>query len=161
MANFAFLPVMPYSEAVYRRGTKSLKEKATQTFLKGALLVNDANGFTGECGAAPAVVGYVAAEDAHNYASDGLGEVLAYQIEPEDLYLFTLLEALAQNLLNVAAGQVGVIRDATTKYWYGSTADANDQITIVDYPKIPGEGVIGDTRARVIAKFRASKIQIV
>ena len=81
-------------------------EAATQTFLKGALLVFSA-GYIQECGADPAAILGVAAEDGHNDTTAGTSQIKYYPLTGN------VFEA---NLAQAAANTTSATTDLGTKY---------------------------------------------
>lgn len=149
-----YQPIVPHAATVYVRGTVSIAEKATQTFKRGAPLIYN-GGYVEEAGSAPSTVTFIAAEDGHNGASDGTYNVICWPIIAGDLYYVSLLDAIAQAQLGA---NYGLVKDATTKFWYLSTADTGDQMTVKTFEGGPGGAEIGDTKSRVLATFDAANI---
>lgn len=147
-------------QAIIVRGEQpplvSIPEVASLTCKRGTPVLINANGFVDVCGAAPASIYGLAAEDGHN-GTEGQYELLVEPITNTREYEITLLETLAQTQLSEA---VGLVKDATTGFWYASTADAGAQAKIVDYVRGPGGWAIGDVKARVFIRFDNANIQV-
>ena len=148
---------MPRDPQLFSRGLISTPEAASNASKRGALLLINASGDIAECGAAPASITSIAAADGHNGLAEANSQ-LHFPIRAGDQFEVTLLETLAQG--QIADTDVGFVKDATTGYWYASTADAGAQARIIDYVKGPGGWDIGDTKARVIVVFHTTKLQI-
>lgn len=149
-----YLPITPHSAAIFERGTRSIPLKATQSFKKGAPLVSN-GGYYEEAGAAPATVAYIAAEDATSHASDGGASCIAWPVTVDDLWeaSFEDAYAIADNL-----GNYGLVKDATTGFWFVDEGDAGDQITSYGPQVTPSLGAVGDTKFRGLIKFQAANI---
>lgn len=148
------MPIVPHSATVYQRGTRSIPLKATQTFKKGAPLVSN-GGYFEEAGTAPATVSYVAAEDATSGATDGLYSVIAWPVTVDDLWegSFQDAYAIADNL-----GNYGLVKDATTGFWYVDEDDTADQVVSYGPQVTPQLGAVGDTKFRGLFKFQSANI---
>jgi len=154
MAAGTYQAIVPNSPNIFSRGTVGLPEKASQTFKKGAPLVLN-GGYLEEAGTAPSTIRYFAAENAHNGASDGLYDVIAWPIGADDLW-----EVSAQDAVAVAdnGGVYGLVKDATTGFWYLDDDDTGDQMEVLHFKSTPALGAVGDTKARAIAKVQSGNI---
>lgn len=154
MAAGVYLPIVPFSPNIYERGTVSLPEKASQTFKKGALVIFN-GGYVEEAGASPATVRFIAAEDAHNGGSDGTYDCILFPIGADDLWEVSFEDsaAVADN-----GAVYGLVKDATTGYWYADDADNGDQVEVVRRVVTPALGAVGDTKWRGIVKFQTGNI---
>jgi hypothetical protein len=154
MAAGSYQPIMPFSSAIYERGTVELPLKATQTFKRGAPLVSN-GGYFEEAGSGPSTSAYVAAEDAVSHASDGGENVLAYRIVAGDQWEISFEDSIAvtDNLANY-----GIVKDSTSGFWYVDDADSADQVTVIRFVQTPSLGAVGDTKARGIVEFQTGNI---
>ena len=155
-AHFAWTPKDP---AVWTNGTIEYPEAATQTFKRGTPVVLDSNGRIAACGASPASIFGVAATAGQN-GSAGQYTTIVIPLRANQLWRMSLLEALTQNLFGQSGGKVGIVKDATTGFWYASTADTGDQVVLVDYVQGPAGMVIGDTIAPVYVEFVSTVLQV-
>lgn len=160
MAVGAYFAWLPHDQIIYNSGCESIPEAASLTIKRGTPVIKDANGRVDAAGASPALIYGVAAEDGHN-GTAGQYELLVWPLRVNQKWRICLLEALAQNLLGLAAGDCGIVKDATTGFWYASTADGGAQCRIVDYVKGPAGFTIGDTKAAGIFHFHSTKLQVV
>lgn len=153
----AYLPIEPFSPGPHTRGQLWIAEKASQTFKRGALIIVT-SGYALEASAAPATIAYIAAEDAHNGATDGLYQIGVWTIAPGDLWYISHKQALAQTDLG---GNYGLVRDSATGFWYSDSADTNDQVTMRSYPSGPGGSAIGDLQSRAIFSIDSANIAFI
>lgn len=150
----AYLPIEPFSPGPHARGQLWVAEKASQTFKRGTpIIITSGFGLTASAG--PSTIWGIAAEDAHNGATDGLYQIGYWTIAPGDLWYVSLKQALAQTDIG---GNYGLVLDATTGFWYADTADTNDQVTVRGYPSGPGGTAIGDLQSRVIVSIDSANI---
>ena len=154
MAVGAFQAIRPFDPIIYNRGTVELPEKASGVWPAGAICILN-GGYVEEAGTAPSTVKYIAFEAGHNGGSDGTYNGRFWPITADVLWEITFLEAIA--VANYG-GNFGVVKDATTKHWYLSTADTADQMTLEAVVQTPDLGAIGDTKARVLARFQTANI---
>jgi hypothetical protein len=154
MAAGSYQPISPFSSAIYERGTVELLLKASQTFKRGAPLVSN-GGYFEEAGTAPSTVAYIAAEDAVSHASDGGENVLAYRVVAGDQWEISFEDsvAVADHLANY-----GLVKDATSGFWFVDDADAGDQVSVIRFVQTPSLGAVGDTKARGIVEFQTGNI---
>jgi hypothetical protein len=148
-----YAPITPFSPQIYTRGTVSIPEKASQTYKKGAPLVYN-GGYLEEAGSAPSTIAYIAAEDGHNGGSDGTYNALAYRAVAGDQWEFSCEDALtvADN-----GAVYGLVKDATSGFWYLDEADTADQVVILRPSGVLSQ-VSGDTKARAIGEFQTANI---
>jgi len=154
MATGVYQPIVPWSPEIYARGTTPLLEKASQTFKKGAPLVSNA-GYFEEAGSSPSTIAYIAAENAHNAASDGLKEILAWRIVAGDVFEISCEDAHA---VTDYLANWGLVKDATTGFWYADSGNTADQVTFLKPVKTPQLGVVGDTKYRALFEFQTANI---
>lgn len=154
MATGSYLPIRPHSPNIYTRGTLSIKEKASGTWKVGAPLVLN-GGYVEEAGTGPATVKYIAAEAGHNGSADGTYSCIVWPVTDSDLWEATLDNATAQSDIG---NNVGLVKDATTGYWYADQDDTGDQVSVVDFVLTPDLGAVGDAKSRVIVKFDSGNI---
>lgn len=154
MATGTYLPITPHSNSIYERGTLEIPEKASQTFKKGAPLVLN-GGYVEEAGTAPATVKYIAARDGQNGGSDGTYNCIVYLVTDSDLWEASFEDSFAQADIG---GNYGLVKDATTGFWYVDDGDTGDQVSVVQFVVTPQLGAIGDTKARGIIKFDSANI---
>lgn len=154
MAAGVYLPIEPHSPGIYGLGTVTALEKASQTYKKGAPLVLN-GGYVEEAGTAPATIKYIASENGQNGATDGAKSTQVWPVEDVNLWKVCAEDALAQTDI----GSVyGLVKDATTGFWYLDSADAGDQMVVEGFVQTPSLGAIGDTKAQVLARFQAANI---
>lgn len=154
MAAGVYQAIVPHSANVFTRGTRSLPEKASQTFKKGAPLVFN-GGYVEEAGTAPATIRFFAAEDGHNGGSDGTYDCVVWPIGADDLWEISMEDAAA---VADNGGVYGIVKDATTGFWFLDDADAGDQMEVVGRVETPALGAVGDTKWRAIAKVQTGNI---
>lgn len=149
MATGAFGPIVPWDVEAVRSGTLYGKEAASQSFKKGTPLINS-SGKLATAGTAPATVRGISVKA----ASGTTDEVVEYyRIQPGVLYEMTFTGTIAQSDIH---SNVGIVKDATTGYWYADSADTGDQVTIESLA--PG-WAIGDTKPRVLVTFNSANIE--
>jgi hypothetical protein len=129
MAAGVYQAIVPQDADVFTRGTVELLEKATQTFKKGAPLVSN-GGYFEEAGSAPSTIAYIAAEDGHNAASDGLKSVIAWRVVAGREFVISCEDAHA---VTDYLAVWGLVKDATTGFWYADSADAGDQVVFLPW----------------------------
>jgi hypothetical protein len=149
----AIQAIQPHSQTIFNRGTIAAKEKASGTWVAGALLVLN-GGYVEEAGTAPSTVKYIAMEDGHNASADGT-DCAVWPITTGDLWEITYKTTLAQSEIG---NNVGLVRDSTTKAWYGDASDTADQMVIEQFVTTPQLGATGDTYYRALARFQAANI---
>lgn len=157
MAAGTYLPISPFSPEIYSRGTLPMKELASQTFKKGALIILDSDGYALEASAGPSTIWGIAAEDAHNGATDGLYDVAVFPLTDADLWEASAEDALAQTQIG---DDYGLVKDSTSGAWYVDSGAAGDQVSVVAFKQTPSLGAIGDTKARIIVKFNSGNIAL-
>jgi hypothetical protein len=149
MATGAYGPIVPYDLELVREGTVPGIEAASQSYKKGSPLI-DSSGKIATAGAAPAAVLGIAFTDATGTTNKPLEY---WPIKAGRLYEITFNGTIAQTDINT---NVGIVKDATTGYWYCDSGDTGDQVTI----KMLSPGwAIGDTKPRVLVTFDAANIQ--
>jgi hypothetical protein len=154
MAAGSYEPIRPFGAQVYSRGTISLPEKASQTFKVGAPLVLN-GGYLEEAGTAPATIFAIAAENGHNGGSDGTYSCTAYRLAAGDQYAVSMEDAYA---VADHGGVYGLVKDATSGYWFLDDADAGDQCVVLRVDSTPSLGAVGDTKWRAIVEFQTANI---
>jgi hypothetical protein len=159
----AYQPWIAFDQSIYNTGGQRFPEAASMTLKRGTPVLFDSNGRIANVGTSPALIWGVALEDGHNDPVAGHSNIHVQQIRVNEKWVITLLEALAQNMMGLAGGDLGVLIDATSGFWYGSTADAGAQCRIVDYVPgpFPAGFAIGDTKASVVVEFHSTKLQVV
>jgi hypothetical protein len=154
----AYFAWRAYDQSIYDRCTVSIPEAASLAIKKGTPILIDSNGRASEPGTGPALIFGVALEDAHN-GTAGQYNLLVARIRVGDVWTIPILETMAQNLFGVAAGDVGIVKDATTGLWYGSTADAGAQARIQENVAWPAGLNIGDAKWPAHVIFHSTKLQ--
>ncbi len=149
-----YLPIVPFSQNIFDRGTVALDEKASSTFKKGAPIIL-ASGVADEASTGPSTVAYIAAEDAHNGATDGLYKILAWRVVAGDQWEVSFEDSFA---IADYGGNYGIVKDATTGFWFVDDADSGDQAFVVRPVQTPSLGNIGDTKWRGIIEFQTANI---
>lgn len=154
MAAGTYQAITPWSPNIFTRGTVELPEKASGAWKEGAPLVLN-GGYLEEAGTAPSTIRYFAAQDGHSGATDGAEVCLAWPIGADDLW-----EISAQDAVAVAdhGGVYGIVKDATTGFWYLDDDDTGDQVELVRWVQTPQLGAVGDTKARAIVKVQTGNI---
>ena len=153
----AYQAWLPRDPDVYESGLISIPESASLTAKRGTPGLWDASGQAAACTTAPTSIGFIFAEDGHN-DSAGLYNVLVWPLRVNQQWKIYLTDALTQAMIGNTA--LGIVKDATTGFWYASTADTGGQCYIVDYESGPAGLGIGDTKGPVYAEFVYTKIQI-
>ena len=143
----------------------TLKEGASQTFVKGEIVFINASGYVEEiAGDTPSEIYGVAAQDAHNTTA-GAAEVSVWLADPGTLFGINVLEStltdhvLAQTDLGTFAA---IQRDTTNSKVYANistTAGANTRIFIHCVETADSNSAIGDTNGRVLVTFRQTFVQ--
>lgn len=154
MAIGSYQAIQPYDQIIFDRGTIDLPEKASGVWKAGAICILN-GGYVEEAGTAPSTVKYIAYEDGHNGATDGAKRGSFWPITADVLWEINLKEAIA---VANNGEPFGVVRDSTSGAWYASTADAGDQLTQEGVVETPDLGAVGDTKARILARFQAGNI---
>lgn len=157
MAAGVYVAWQPRDAKILIQGLISVPESASLTAKRGTPGLWDANGRAAAVGASPASIGFIFAEDGHN-GTAGANNVLVIPLRTEDLWIIPITNAMAQNQFGLV--DFGVVKDATTSYWYGDSGDAGAQFRPVDYITGPAGFVIGDTKWLAIGKFHSTKIQV-
>lgn len=154
MSAGVYQPILPHSETIHLRGTRSIPLKATQTFKRGAPLVSN-GGYYEEAGTGPSTIAYIAFEDAISGATDGLYSIAAWPVTVDDLWeaSFEDAYAIADN-----QGNYGLVKDSTTGYWFVDEGDTADQVVSFGPQVTPLLGAVGDTKFRGLIKFQAANI---
>ena len=152
MAAGTYQAINPHSQSIYDRGTVSLDEKASATWKKGTPLILT-SGVADVVGTAPAVVEYIAAENAHNGASDGLYKIAAWPVVAGDLWEISFEDSLA---IADYGGVYGIKIDATSTHWIVDDGDTGDQVYVVRPVITPSLGNVGDTKWRGIVSFQTA-----
>jgi len=151
-----------YDQSIYDECAEYLDEVASFVGKAGTPVLKNSAGRIDECGTAPALIYGVIAEDGHDAAASDTNKILVYRIRPGDKWVIPVSEALALNMLGVAAGDLGIVKDSTTGLWYGSTGDAGAQCRVVDFEKgpTPPGFAIGDTLWAGHVLFHSTKVQV-
>lgn len=158
MAAGQYVAWLPRSPRVYNSGTISIPEAASLTAKRGTPGLYDANGRADVVAAGPALTGFIFAEDGHN-GTAGQYEVLVWPLRADDEWVIPILNTLAQS--QIGKTDFGIVKDATTSYWYGDSGDGGAQFKPIDYVRGPAGFVIGDTKWLAIGKFHTTKIQVI
>lgn len=152
MSAGTYQPIVPWDLEAFRSGALPYLESASFAGKIGTPSTIDANGRLAEAGTTFGQAFAILAKDAANLASAG-SPIMAYAIRPDVIFEVTLNEAFA---LTQIGKSYGLVKDATTKAWYLSTADIGNQMTIVaQHPAT----AVGDTKMRVLARFNPAAIQ--
>lgn len=159
MAVGAYQAWLPRDPKIFVSGLVEYPEAASQTYARGTPVVLDSNGRIAAAGASPSSIFGVAGESGQN-GTAGQFNTRVWPLRANDIWQLTLNEALAQNLIGQAGGDLGVVKDATSGFWYGSTGDGGAQCRIVDYLQGPAGFNIGDTKATVFVMFHTTKLQV-
>jgi hypothetical protein len=154
MATGSYGPIEPHSPQIYDRGTIELPEKASQTFKKGVPLVLN-GGYLEEAGATPSTIAYISAQAGRNGATDGVEMCLAYRVVAGDQWRVAFEDSLA---IADNGGVYGIVKDATTGYWFVDDADSGDQVFVVRAVQTPQLGAVGDTKWLGIVEFQTANI---
>lgn len=160
MAVGAYFAWRAFDQTIYTARTESIPESASLIINAGVPVIKDANGRIAEAGVSPALIYGVSLEPGHN-GTAGQYNIAIARINSGDVWIIPQLEATAQNEFGLAAGDLGVVKDATTGYWYGSTADGGAQCRAIDYEQQPAGMSLGDTKAPVHVIFHQTKLQVV
>jgi hypothetical protein len=142
---------------------QAVPEKASQTFVKGALCFVDTTGYNVECGADPALVlGVATADGANNAASGAVIDVLELA-HPGTLFRGYLDTSASEGTGTTAQTDLlkgyGVAKSASGGVWYIDKADtSNKRVVLWEFWGEPGFAV-GDTRPHVIFGFIYANFQ--
>lgn len=159
MAAGAYFAWYPFDQSVYTHCNEEQPEAASLTVKRGTPIVLDTNGRIDALGASAGTPYGVITATGQNGTAGQYKNVIT-RLRAGDVWVIPLLEALAQNLMGQSGGNLGLVKDATTGFWYGSTANSDAQCRIVDWVQIPGGLTIGDTVTAVKVVFHEDKIQI-
>lgn len=134
-------------------------EAASETFIKGAVLINAA-GYLSQ-GAADLTSGIIgiAAEPAHNDASAGLHNIRYWPALPGAVFEATLEDETNNNHVLVAADRFAkraLQYDSTNKRWYIDENDAGATAAII----VGFKDAVGATKGRVYFVFELSALLI-
>lgn len=162
----ATIAKQPIEAAVQGHGsnpfTLTLKEGASQTFVKGELVFINGDGYVEEIGSnSPGTIYGVAAGDAHNNATAGTYEVPVELALVEQLFRANVLEdnladhVLAQTDLGT---DMAIQRDTTNSKTYLNT-DLTDGVRVFTHKQARGTS-IGDTNGQVLFNFKPNWIQM-
>lgn len=161
----AYEPILPYSPSVLRNGTTLVREKASQTFKRGALLKADANGYFQTCtDAADAATNLaaIAAEPGHNASADGepLQVYLVSKDNEHDLFEITLVEA--QDLAAFAFGDADATLDAVLGgdgFWRATNAaSVSHNFRFRGFVEKVGNVIGTTTGMRILVSINASAV---
>lgn len=158
MAAGKFEPIVPWGLETMREGQLPiayLQEDASLNVKAGTPVYFNSARQLVECAASFAQAAFITQDASANAASAGT-QIPAWRITDRVIWLVTLNEAFA---LNQLYNSYGLVKDATTGYWYLSTANTGNQMMIVGAPDGPGGTAIGDTKSRVLAVFNTGAIQ--
>lgn len=156
----AYQAILPRDQRDYDGGILSYPEAASQTFKRGTPVILDSAGRIAAAGTDPALIFGFSVEEGHN-GTAGQYDALVTPLRASSQWQITLLETLAQNLIGLAAGDCGLVKDATTGFWYASTANAGAQFRLVDYLKGPAGFAIGDAKVTGYFIPHTTKIQVI
>lgn len=145
-------PIFPVDASVYQAGTIELEESASYAGERGTPVVIDANGRVDEAATTPTSLYGISLSEGNN-GSAGANKCQVFPIKKGSRWSIVLDGTLALTDLGTA---VGILKDATTGYWYAAVADSGDQVFI--HGIAPGWDV-GDTKARVIVEFLDTNLQ--
>jgi hypothetical protein len=154
MAAGTYEPIRPFSAQIYSRGTVAIPEKASQTYKIGALLVLN-GGYIEEAGTAPATIWGIAAQAGQNGSTDGAKTALVWRLVAGDQYEVSFEDSYA---VADVGGNYGLVKDATSGFWYVDDGDTNDQVTVIRPVVTPSLGAVGDTKWRGIVEFQTANI---
>lgn len=161
MSAGAYFPWIAFDQSIYNACTEEWPESLSLACKRGTPILIDANGRVDDCGASPNPIYGVALEDGHN-GTAGQYQIRIARLRVNDKWIIPVLEAMAQNMFGLAGGDLGILKDATTSFWYGSTNDAGAQCRVTDYIKgtTPPGFTIGDTKWAGIVQFHSTKLQV-
>lgn len=153
MATINIQPMRPYMDSSggppFRMATR---EKASQTFKTGAVLVQDgATGFLQEGSANPSRIMGVAEEDGHNVASPTASDVIHYAAALDDtIFVGNLSTGQATSLL-ILGNRYGITKVGDN--WTvdtSKTGTTNSRVFVIDLDRRDN---VGDTQGRVLFRF--------
>jgi hypothetical protein len=140
-------------------------EKASQTFIRGALLYLDTSGRLTECGADPLLIAGVATGPGRNASADfGALQTPVELAHPNNVFRAYVDDGAAEGtgvLTAAAIGKAyGVAKAASGGFWFIDKNDAtNDRMVIWDSWDEPGYALT-DVRPHVYATFLGSVFQM-
>lgn len=149
-----------FDQSVYTNCGEELPESASLNIKRGTPIVIDSNGRCAALGASAGTPYGVAAEDSHNLAVSATNLIRITRLRAGDTWVIPLVQAAAQNLLGQSGGDLGLVKDSTTGYWGGSTANADAQCRVTGYDLVVGGVGLGDTLVPTKVIFHEDKIQI-
>lgn len=141
--------------------TMTLPEAASQTFVKGELVVDVAGYVTEIASDTPGSILGVAAGDAHNTTA-GAASVPVELAAPQQLFRGNVLEtALADHVLDATdlGTDMAIQRDTTnSKVYLNATTKAGANIRVFTLQRARGTA-IGDTNGQVLFVFKPNWVQ--
>lgn len=152
MSAGTYQPIVPWDVELVRTGAPNYQESATLAAVYGAPVLLDSARQVAECGTAFQRAFGILAKTGTNAATAGTN-IGVWPIATDRVFEVTLNEAFA---INQIGNSYGLVKDATTKNWYMSTADTGNQMHI--FAQHPSTAV-GDTKSRVLARFNSQAIQ--
>jgi len=135
----------------------AVPEKASQTFVKGALCFVDSTGYNVECGADPALILGVATTDASNSGSSGTVIDVLELAHPSTLFRGYFDTSASEGTGTDAQTDLmkgyGVAKAAAGGVWFVDKAETTaKRVVIWEFWGEPGFAV-GDTRPHIIFGF--------
>lgn len=159
MAAGAYVAWRAFDQSIYDRCTEEVDESASLTIKEGTPIILDSAGRVAALGASAGTPYGVSLEIGHN-GTAGQYKMKIARLRAGDVWVIPLVQAAAQNLVGQAGGDLGLVKDATTSYWGGSTANADAQCRVVGYDFVVGGVGLGDTLAPAKVVFHEDKIQV-
>lgn len=152
MSAGTYQPIRLWDIEAIREAAYAYVESASLAAVYGAPCIVDSAGRLAEAGTSFKQAAVILNATGSNASSAG-ATIEAYPIRADQTFEVTLNEAWA---LNLTEKSFGLVKDATTKNWYLSTANTGNQMWIVAPHAATN---VGDTKSRVLARFNASAIQ--
>lgn len=140
----------------------TVPEAALQTFVKGELLFMNGGYATEIASDTPSVIYGVAAEDAHNGATDGLYSVAVFVATSETVFEATMKQTGNANHVAVVSDlgiTMALQRDTTnSKTFLNSSTKAGANVRVFVHT-LGQYGIMGDTNVRALFTFLRNWVQ--
>ena len=137
----SFSPKYPHQARI-----ESLPEGESVTAVKGNLGYIDSSGYAEECGADPAIIDFVFAEDGSNDTTDGDSNVRVWRIQPGQVFTARSNTTTAQTH---AGDAYGVVLSSST--WYVDISDtSNKRVKVI---RLDPRDAVGTSNGRYDVEF--------
>lgn len=155
MATMTLTKMRPAFDIGTNVRTLNLKEAATQTFIKGAVVYISA-GYLNECSTDPTQIAGVALQDAHNSTSSGDDTCAIAVAEENCVFVANVLNGGNATAQTDVGRAFGIVKSTN---WYVDKGDTVNERVIVENHVINPDAV-GDTYGRVYFRFLGKYCQL-